>query len=198
MTQGTEQAGGQLASNAGELEALRRAQKGDEPAFEELVSRYGRELYGLALFLTGQASDAEDVVQETFLGAYQGLAAFEGRSSIRTWLTRILVHKAARRRRSERVRSAAQAEAKLSAAAEALLRGTAPATPATASEIRMDVLQVMQALQPEHREVVVLRELEGLSYREIAQVLDIPEGTVESRLFRAREALKAHLKDYMA
>ena len=197
MTQGMEQTGGQSASNPRDLEALRRAQEGDELAFEELVSRYGRELYGLALFLTGQSSDAEDVVQETFLGAYEGLAAFEARASVRTWLSRILVNRATRHRRSQRVRQAAQPREKLSAAAEALLRGSAPATPAAVSEIRMDVLQVIQALGPEHRAVGVLRELEGLSYRQIAEVLDIPAGTVESRLFRAREELKAHLKDYL-
>ena len=197
MTQGTEQPGEQSASDLRDRETLRRAQEGDEPAFEELVSRYGKELYGLAFFLTGQASDAEDVVQETLLGAYEGLAAFEARSSVRTWLSRILVNQAARHRRSQRVRQAAQG-LRLSAASAALLRGFAAASPAAASEIRLDVLAVIQTLRPEHREVVVLRELEGMTYRQIADVLDIPQGTVESRLFRAREELKEHLRDYLA
>lgn len=188
--------GGEPASDARDLEALRRAQQGDDRAFEELVSRYGRELYGLAFFLTGQASDAEDVVQETFLGAYEGLGAFEARSSVRTWLSRILVNQAARQRRSQRVRQAVR-PLRLTGASEALLKGAA-AAPAAASEIRMDVLQVIQLLRPEHREVVVLRELEGMSYQQIAGVLNIPEGTVESRLFRAREELKELLRDYLA
>jgi RNA polymerase sigma-70 factor (ECF subfamily) len=185
------------APDLGDLEILRRAQRGDDAAFEELVNRYGKKLYGLAFFLTGQASDAEDVVQETFLGAYERLGAFEGRSSVKTWLSRILVNQAARHHRSLRVRTAAQ-PLRLTAASQALLNGAATASPATASEIRLDVLAVIQLLRPEHREVVVLRELEGMSYREIADVLNVPEGTVESRLFRARQELKEHLKDYLA
>jgi len=197
MTQGVDQSGEQSAFNPRDLAALRRAQEGDDAAFEELVNRYSKELYGLAFFLTGQASDAEDVVQETFLGAYERLAAFESRSSVRTWLSRILVNQAARQRRSQRVRRAAQ-PLRLATASEALLRGSATVSPATASEIRMDVLEVLQTLRLEHREIVVLRELEGLSYRQIAEVLSIPEGTVESRLFRAREELKENLRDYLA
>ena len=196
MAEGVRPLGEPPAPDLGDLEILRRAQRGDDAAFEELVNRYGRNLYGLALFLTGQASDAEDVVQETFLGAYERLGAFEGRSSVKTWLSRILVKQAARHHRSLRVRTAAQ-PLRLTAASQALLNGAATASPATASEIRLDVLAVIQLLRPEHREVVVLRELEGMSYREIADVLNVPEGTVESRLYRARQELKEHLKDYL-
>jgi RNA polymerase sigma-70 factor, ECF subfamily len=179
-----------------DADLLRSAQRGDDAAFEDLVGRYGKELYGLAYFLTGQASDAEDVVQEALLGAYEGLAGFEARSSVRTWLTRIVVNQAARHRRSQRVRNAAQPVV-LSAASKALLEGSAEPSGARASEIRMDVLAVIEKLAPEHRDVVVLRELDGMSYREIAEVLGVPEGTVESRLFRARQELKEHLKDYL-
>jgi RNA polymerase sigma-70 factor, ECF subfamily len=196
MTQAFESSGADLAPSPPDVEVLRRARQGEDGAFEELVKRYSKELYGLAFFLTGQASDAEDVVQETFLGAYEGLAAFEARSSVRTWLARILVNQAARHRRSQRVRKAAQ-PLSLTAASEALLKGPTAATAEVASEIRMDVLAVLQMLSPEHREVVVLRELEGMSYQQIADVLNIPAGTVESRLFRAREALKEHLRDYL-
>jgi RNA polymerase sigma-70 factor (ECF subfamily) len=184
-------------SGTGDAELLRRAQSGDEAAFGELVDRHGNELYGLAYFLTGQASDAEDVVQETFLGAYEGLARFELRSSIRTWLRRILVKQAARHQRSQRVRKAVR-PMDLSAASKALLGGTTLRDTAVSNEIRMDVLDVLQTLSPEHKEIVVLRELDGLSYTEIADVLGIPEGTVESRLFRARQELKELLNDYLA
>lgn len=183
-------------SGTWDAELLRRAQSGDEAAFGELVDRHGNELYGLAYFLTGQASDAEDVVQETFLGAYEGLARFESRSSIRTWLRRILVKQAARHQRSQRVRKAVR-PMDLSAASKALLGGTTLRDTAVSNEIRMDVLEVLQTLSPEHKEIVVLRELDGLSYTEIADVLGIPEGTVESRLFRARQELKELLKDYL-
>jgi RNA polymerase sigma-70 factor (ECF subfamily) len=197
MTQELGSSGAKAPPGPPDEELLRRAQAGEDWAFEKLVERYGKELYGLAFFLTGQASDAEDVVQETFLGAFEGLAAFEWRASVRTWLSRILVIQAARHRRAQRVRKAVL-PLRLTEVSEALLRGTAAATAARASEIRMDVLEVLQRLVPEHREIVVLRELEGMSYQQIAEVLSIPEGTVESRLFRAREALKEHLKDYLA
>jgi RNA polymerase sigma-70 factor (ECF subfamily) len=107
-----------------------------------------------------------------------------------------VVNQAARHRRSQRVRDAAQPVV-LSAASKALLEGSAEPSGTRASEIRMDVLAVIEALAPEHRDVVVLRELDGMSYREIAEVLGVPEGTVESRLFRARQELKEHLKDYL-
>src|SRR4051812_37334063 len=87
MTLETDSRGG---PSAGEAEIVRRAQRGDDSAFEELVSRHGKDLYRLAYFLTGQASDAEDVVQETFLGAYERIGAFEARSTVKTWLSRIL------------------------------------------------------------------------------------------------------------
>ncbi|MCY3019202.1 MAG: sigma-70 family RNA polymerase sigma factor [Planctomycetota bacterium] len=197
MIQEAEKPGGRSGPALSDLEILRRAQEGDDAAFEELVNRYGKELYGLALYLTGQDSDAEDVVQETFLGAYERLGAFEARSSVRTWLSRILMNQAARHHRSQRVRSSVQ-PLRLSEASQALLEGAATASPAAVSELRMDILEVLQALRPEHRAVVVLRELDGMSYRQIADVLDVPAGTVESRLFRARQELKEHLKDYLA
>jgi RNA polymerase sigma-70 factor (ECF subfamily) len=181
---------------AHDAQILRRAQAGDGAAFQELVERYSTELYGLALFLTGQASDAEDVMQETLLGAYENLADFEGRSSVKTWLSRILVNQAARHHRSQRVRKAAQ-PIHLSAASSAVLESAAQPSTVEAAEIRMDVMGVLQTLQAEHRAVVILRELQGLSYREIAEVLNIREGTVESRLFRARQELKVRLKGYL-
>ena len=185
------------ASGLNDVELVRRAQGGDSAAFDEVVNRFTGELYRLALFLTGQASDADDVLQETFLGAYENLAAFEGRSSLKTWLSRILLNQAARHRRSQRVRKAAQ-PVHLSAASEAVLEGAARQSSTRDSEIRLDVLGVLQTLQPDHREVVVLREMQGMSYQEIAEALHIPEGTVESRLFRARQELKERLKEYMA
>ena len=178
-----------------EADIVRRARKGDAAAFHELVDRYADELYTLALSLTGQPSDAEDVVQETLLGAYSSLASFEGRASVKTWLSRILVNQAARHYRSQRVRKAAQ-PTHLSAASRELLDASSQPSPIPASEIRMDVLAIMQTLRPEYRAIIALRELDGLSYREIADVLNIPAGTVESRLYHARQELKERLKEY--
>ena len=87
-----------------DLELARRAQKGEESAFHELVDRYANELFKLAFSLTGAVDGAEDVLQETFLGAFQGLDSFEGRSSVKTWLIRILVKQAAKYHRYRRIR----------------------------------------------------------------------------------------------
>ena len=174
-----------------DFELVRLAQKGDAAAFHGLVDRYARFLYSLALSLTSSAADAEDLVQETLAGAFRGLGSFEGRSSLKTWLARILVRQNARRHRS---RAARPATVSLEAAAEA----EAPATGSqAATEARLDIMAAIRALGPEHREVVVLREIEGLSYDEMAEVLDVPRGTVESRLFRARRQLQERLKEYL-
>ena len=184
-------------SPADDAELLRKARKGDTGAFHQLVDRHADSLYVLSLSLTGNASDAEDVVQETLLGAYSSLASFAGRSSVKTWLSRILVNQAARHHRSQRVRNAAQ-PVRLSEASRAMLREASEhQSPIVASEIRMDVMEVLQSLRPEHRAVIALRELDGLSYAEVAEVLNLPQGTVESRLHHAREELKLLLMEYM-
>ncbi|MBM4016941.1 MAG: sigma-70 family RNA polymerase sigma factor [Planctomycetes bacterium] len=168
-----------------------RAREGDHSAFHELVDRHAGFLFAVAVSMSGNAADAEDLVQETFAGAFRGLAAFEGRASVKTWLTRILVRQAAGRRRSEGRRRAALA--RLEAASQADL-GQESSDRAT--DARVDVADAMRSLSPEHREVIALRELQGLSYDEIAEVLGVPRGTVESRLFRARRRMQELLKEY--
>ncbi|HEX4125870.1 MAG TPA: RNA polymerase sigma factor, partial [Tepidisphaeraceae bacterium] len=169
-------------------ELLRRIRGGETAAFGLLVSRYGDNLYRLAVSLVGSAADAEDVVQETFIGALGRLGAFEGRSSLKTWLTRICVNQASKLRRSRHVRRATTLESN----GEEARHDDALASPAATGQVatRIDVMQMLQQLSREHRRVLVLRELEGLSYDEIAGVLAVPRGTVESRLHRARQELK--------
>jgi len=179
-----------------EAEIVRRAQAGDERAFEALLERYGRHLYGLALYLCGDPHDADDIVQETFVGAFAALKSFELRASVKTWLSRILVKQAARHHRSQRVRKLAH-PLHLSEVSKALLEGSSSDSSSTDTEIRMDVMTVLMTLRPEYRAVIVLRELQGLSYREIEEVLGIPAGTVESNLFRARQEMKEQLKGYL-
>jgi len=173
-----------------DLELVRRTRHGELEAFHELVDRHGAYLYGLAVSLLGSTTDAEDAVQETLTGAFRGLASFREQASVKTWLTRILVRQTARhfrRRGSPRIGSLSPASTPEPAV-----------TAATGgSDARLDVQRAIRLLQPEHRDVVVLRELQGLSYDEISQVLDIPQGTVESRLFRARRELQRLLRDYL-
>ena len=147
---------------ASDDELVRRARRGDDAAFDVLVNRHAGRLYGLAVHLVGNAADAEDVVQDTLIGAFGGLRGFRGQASVKTWLTRILVNSAAKLRRSRRLRRAEPIDLALEAASD-------PGGAATAevrADIRMDVASV----------------LEGLS---------------EDPRFRARQALKELLRDYL-
>ena len=175
----------QFNPEADDIELLHRAGDGDSAAFHALVDRHAQRLYRLAVSLIGNATDAEDVLQETFVGAFRGLRTFEGRSSVKTWLTRILVMQAAQWNRSRRRRVAGSMDDSIPAAAGS-------------PEAAMDVQAALGRLSPEHREVLALREFERMSYEEIAQVLDVPRGTVESRLHRARSELREKLKDYLS
>ncbi len=181
-------------------ELLRSAGQGDQAAFRELLSRHARYLYGIAHGLTRNPADAEDLVQETWIGALR--STFRGEASVRTWLVRILVRQAAAMRRSrERSKwrlilpwfSARQRDTETDG--ESSMEPAASPT-TSSSEARMDLSHMLETLSPEHREVIVLRELEGMSYEQIAAELRVPRGTVESRLHRAREQLRARFKGY--
>ena len=173
---------------------VRRIRRGDDSAFHQLVDRHGRRLLGLAMSLLGNAADAEDVVQETLAGAFQGIRGFRGRSSVGTWLCRILVKRIARLRRYQSIRRTLSIE-RVADHVSAVPSGARAET--EQADIRMDVMAVLARLSKEHRTVVVLRELQGMSYSQIADVLRVPRGTVESRLFRARQRLKELLGDYL-
>lgn len=173
-----------------DLDLVRRARCGDDAALHGLVDRHAGRLYGLAVSLVGNKADAEDVVQDTFAGALRGLRGFRGHASVKTWLTRILIRRVARFRRWRRLRRTEPIEAVLEAAADA-------GVTAERADMRLDVAAVLARLSEEHRTVVVLREMRGMSYAEIADVLRVPRGTIESRLFRARQRLKELLRDYV-
>jgi RNA polymerase sigma-70 factor (ECF subfamily) len=178
-----------------DAELVRRIRAGDESAFSELVNRHSDGLYRMACSLMGSTTDAEDVLQETFLGAFNRLSAFEGRSSVKTWLVRILMNHASKFRRSKRVRRTDPLPDQLGPASGD--EGYAASSPAAAVESTVDVMQMLQTLSAEHREVIVLRELQQMSYEEISEALRIPRGTVESRLHRARQELKRKYEGYL-
>jgi RNA polymerase sigma-70 factor, ECF subfamily len=177
---------------------VERIRRGDEGAFHEMVGRYSGEMFGLAFSLLGNAADAEDVVQQALLGAFQRINSFENRSSLKTWLISIVVNQASKARRSNRVRRAVSLDGGGDAASGEAARtngdhdgalGVRP--PSAAVDSRADVTTMLEALS-----VIVLRELQRMSYDEIAQSLQIPRGTVESRLFRARRDLRKKFADY--
>ena len=177
-------------------ELVHRIRGGDEAAFRELVNRHGDGLYGLACSVMGNSADAEDVLQETLLGAFRRLAAFEGRSSVKTWLVRILLNHASKFRRSRRVRKTSALPDEVGPDDGQAL-GLDSGSPAAIVESRVDLNQMLAVLSPEHREVIVLRELQQMSYDEIAGALKIPRGTVESRLHRARQEMKRRFAGYL-
>jgi len=174
------------------MELVRQAAQGDSAAFHALVDRHAPELFRLAVSLSARRADAEDVVQETFIGAYHGLRRFDGRASVKTWLKRILMRQAARAwNKSKRGRSMLSIEA-----VDALPPRRQSRSATALVDNRVDVGAAIKTLAPEHREVIVMREFEQMSYCEIAEVLEVPIGTVESRLHRARAELRTKLGDY--
>lgn len=171
---------------------MRPALNGDAEAFESLVRRYERRIISLARNLTGNQADAEDLSQEVFVRVYRSLERFRGDSLFRTWLYTIAMN-VVRSHRSSRVRR--QGVWQDSGADE----NTAfdPPDPATGQETalgrRETIARGFEQLPPDLRMPVMLRDLHGLDYREIADALDIPLGTVESRIFRGRQRLRAAL-----
>ncbi len=164
---------------------LRRLRKGDEAAYHELVDRFSQPLFRIAYSMVGNSADAEDVVQETFTAAFAGLERFRGESSLKTWLVQILVRQSARLQRSRSRRRTMRIDASEPAVVDS----------AMAADSKMDVTEMLQTLSPEHREVIVLRELQSMSYEEMSETLKIPRGTVESRLHRARSELRQKFGD---
>lgn len=173
--------------------------RGNEAAYRELVNRHGRYLYGIAHSYTGNAADAEDVVQETMIAALG--SRFRGESKVRTWLVGILVRRAGMlhrtKRRHARTVSMSGPEGGSGKSSVGLQIESAAGRESTGgTEARLDLSVMLEKLSPEHREVIILRELEGLTYEEIAAALGVPRGTVESRLHRAREDLRRRFKGY--
>lgn len=168
---------------------------GQTQAFGELVRRYQDRLYPTILRLTGNAEDAHDLLQDAFLRAYEKLGRFHGDSSFYTWLYRIAVNLAlsGRRRRRMTLRlSGTRWDEPIDP--PDLSERSDPTRPLERAERSAMIQQALNALAPDHRAVVVLKEYDGLRYEEVAEVLGIPIGTVRSRLHRARCELRERLR----
>jgi RNA polymerase sigma-70 factor (ECF subfamily) len=170
-----------------DAELVRRIGRGDQGAFRALVDRHAAYLHGIAFSLTNNRADAEDVVQETFVAVLN--SSFRGESQVRTWLVQILVRRVAMLRRTRRRRPVERLDDLPIPAA----RGAETA----GAEARMDLASMLANLSPEHREVIVLREVQGMSYEEMATTLRVPRGTIESRLHRARNELRERFRGYL-
>jgi RNA polymerase sigma-70 factor, ECF subfamily len=182
-------------------ELVEASASGDPQAFHALVDRHGPDLLRLARSLCRTRCDAEDVVQETFVGAFRGLSRFDGRSSVRTWLSRILMRQAAKAwNRSRRQRGVLPLESpEAQAGGWRMPDGRGGAASATSSvDRRIDLRQILDTLGDDHREVILMREIQGMSYAEMAEALGVPQGTIESRLHRARGELRERLQGYIS
>jgi RNA polymerase sigma-70 factor, ECF subfamily len=180
---------------ADETELIQRSKNGDSLAFGALVERYQRRVVGVAFAVAHNQDDALELAQETFIRAYQNLAKFEFRSSFSTWLYRIAANLAIDfRRRAGRhvVLHGDDAESELGRLPNP--RGDS-FSETSRRELSQRIKGALKQLTPEHRAVILLREVEGLSYDEISEVLQCPRGTVMSRLHYARNRMREILKD---
>jgi RNA polymerase sigma factor RpoE len=178
---------------------VERAQGGDKRAFDQLVSKYQRKLGRLLSRYIRDSAEVEDVTQEAFIKAYRALPSFRGDSAFYTWLYRIGINTAknylvSQGRRAPTSTEFDSSEAETFESADLLRDINTPESLLLSKQIGETVNSAMDNLPEELRTAIVLREIEGLSYEEIAAMMDCPIGTVRSRIFRAREAVAARLR----
>lgn len=180
---------------------VQRVQQGDKAAFNLLVKKYQHRLVNLVSRYVSNHGDVADVVQEAFIKAYRALPGFRGESAFYTWLYRIAVNSSknylvatGRKPPSSDVDAE---EAESYEGSDALKVGDSPEKLLLTEEIRQVVFSTIEQLPDELRTAITLRELDGLSYEEIAEIMGCPIGTVRSRIFRAREAIDQKLKPLM-
>lgn len=183
-----------------EQELVERAKKGDETAFEVLVTDNEKRIYNLCRRLTGSPEDAAELTQEAFLNAWRGLGRFQGESSFSTWLYRLATNACIDFLRREKRRQNLSMTVSLDDEEEARQMELpderyTPERELERTEMRQAVAAGLERLTPEHRQVLVMREINGLSYAEIGAVLGLEEGTVKSRIARARNALRKVLTE---
>ncbi len=188
---------------ADDLSLVEKARAGEPEAFRALVVRYQRKVYALALGIVKDTDLAWDVAQETFVRVHRGLGEFEEKSSFSTWLFRITTHLAIDAVRRERTSRKSElddvAEADVAEAGEGILAtalGDDPGDNLLRRELASRIDDALATLPEKHRTILVLRELEGLSYEELSERLGIQKGTVMSRLFHARKKMQAALAEY--
>ncbi len=196
-----------LRGHSGELSPedarlLRGLRAGIDQAYEELISRYRQPVYGMVFRLVGNQSDACDVVQEVFLKVFRSVSSFREKSSLRTWIYRIAVNEAYNHRRwfsrhCKREVAIENEEHEQSAYDVTVDPGPSPFERAATTETRHLIEAALERVNPIFRAAVVLRDIEDLSYEEIADILQVSLGTVKSRILRGREALRRELNESM-
>ncbi len=185
-----------------EAEFIERLKQGEAAAFEELVSERSGEIYGLLFRLTENSEEARDLTQETFLRAFQNIGRFRGEADLRTWIYRIAINQARnrwrwwRRRRRDSTVSLDSAQSQSNQLLIATLAESSenPEEKTLAHERESALTAGLKKLGRTYRETVILRDIEGFTYEEIAKTLDINVGTVKSRLARGRQELRQRLE----
>ena len=189
-----------MSADASDLSLVRRVQRGDKGAFDALVLKYQHKLVKLVMRYVRNPAEAEDIAQEAFIKAYRALPQFRGDSAFYTWLYRIAIN-TAKNALAARDRNPVTYDLDMQGNDEStdmVGRLKDPETPeglALTEEIRSTVNAAISQLPQDLRTAIVLRELEGMSYEEIAAAMDCPVGTVRSRIFRAREAIDRQLRE---
>lgn len=190
------------SANRAEEDALvRRAQKGELAAYDELVRRYQERIYATVYHMTSNHEDANDLAQESFIKAYQALKTFKGGSSFYTWLYRIAVNKTInflKQRKNKHHFSLNDLDftAENDPDMVALVSENTPVRNAGLTELQKKLNEALHKLSQPHRMVVVLHDVQGMAHEEIAEIMDCNIGTVRSRLFYARQQLQSHLAEY--
>ena len=184
-----------------ELALVRAAKRGDMGAFEQLVKRYDRNIFRIAQHITQNREDAEDVVQDAFLKAYQNLGQFQGQSKFYTWLVRIAVNESLMKLRKRRTAKTVSLDEDVQTEDDAVPREVADWAPNPEQlykqeELREILSRTIQELPSGFRTVFVLRDVEGLSTEETAEALELSVPAVKSRLLRARLQLRERLNKY--
>ncbi|PID46904.1 MAG: RNA polymerase sigma factor RpoE [Proteobacteria bacterium] len=187
-----------MGGNQTDLELVKRVQSGDKSAFDVLVLKYQQKVINLVNRYLHDPHIAMDVAQEAFIKAYRGLGNFRGDSAFYTWLYRISIntaknHLVSKSRRMPDSDIDAQ-DAEQYGSADALREFATPEREVLKDEIHATVMNAISALPDDLRTAITLRELEAMSYEEIAEAMECPIGTVRSRIFRAREAIEKELK----
>jgi len=185
-----------------EMDLVRRAQRGDLRAYDELVQRYQERIYATVYHMTSNHEDANDLAQESFIKAYQALRSFKGGSSFYTWLYRITVNKTInflkqRKNRTHMSLNDLDFNTENNPDLVALISENTPRRDAGLKELQEKLNAALLKLSEPHRLVVVLHDVQGQSHEEIAEIMDCNIGTVRSRLFYARQQLQSLLTDYL-
>ena len=178
---------------------IERVKNGDTAAFGELVRKYQDRVFNACWRLCGNLEDAKDLTQEAFLKTLEAISSFRYQSAFYTWLFRVAVNVTiSHRRRRQRRQTISLDDAGVGHQARGLVREMGDADhQRDVTELNHELVQAMQGLDDDHRAVLVLRDIEGFDYKQISEILEIPQGTVKSRLFRSRMAMREAIQPWL-